>query len=429
MSALHTSPRLDSVKGRCAVPGDKSISHRAALLAAMADGQSRIGGFSPAGDCRATLAILAELGVGWVREGSTLRVHGRGPEALMAPGRPLDCGRSGTTIRLTIGLVAGAAFSTTLTGDGQLLRRPMSRVAEPLRLMGAGVELSDGGRPPLTVRGGPLRGIEYVLPVASAQVKSALLLAGLQASGTTVVVEPSPTRDHTERLLEAMGAPIRRWEEGAGPKVAVSRRVLAPIELDVPGDFSSAAPFVALASLLPGSDLRIEGVGLNPGRTGFLRILERMGGAIEVTRYVDGVEPSGDLRIRHGELRATVIEPAEVPGAIDELPLVGLVATQADGVTEVRGASELRVKESDRIAGLVAGLRALGGDARELEDGFAVRGPTPLRGGPCDARADHRLAMAFRVASFVASGDVNVEGLEFVPDSFPGFEALLGTLR
>jgi 3-phosphoshikimate 1-carboxyvinyltransferase len=430
-------PRLS---GRCRVPGDKAISPRAAILAALARGTSVVRGFSPAGDCDRTLRALLALGVRVEpsdgRGTRTVVVDGPGWEGLRPPPGPLDCGRSGTTMRLLAGVAAGLPVVSVLTGDDQLLRRPMDRVAEPLRRMGARVELGPDGRPPLTVRGGELQGIEYRLPVASAQVKSCVLLAGLRASGWTTVVEDVPTRDHTERLLEAMGARVERptSEPWLGPslpgpvQVSVAAGPLDPLDLGVPGDLSSAAPIVAAAALLPGSDVLVEGVGLNPGRTGFLRILERMGAGLEVVPASDGVEPVGTLRVRHARLRGVTVTGPEVPAAVDELPLLGVLGTQAEGVTEVRGAAELRVKESDRIAGLVAGLRALGAAIEELPDGFVVEGPTRLRGGRCDARADHRLAMAFTVAGLVAEGPVEVVGMEFVGDSFPGFEEALRSL-
>lgn len=426
MIAVAVGPATAPLTGVRRVPGDKSISHRAAILAALAHGESRVRGFSPAGDCLATLAVLAALGVGVARTDDAVLVDGGGPAGLRVPRGPLDCARSGTTMRLGAGMLAAAPFASTLTGDPQLLRRPMDRVAEPLRLMGAEVQLAEGGRPPLTILGRPLRGMEYRLPVPSAQVKSAILLAGLQASGTTTVTEAVPARDHTERLLRAMGAPVRSREAGAERLVTVEAGPLDPIDLVVPGDFSSAASLLAAAVLLPGSDLVVGGVGLNPGRTGFLGILGRMGAVLEVRRAEDGVEPWGDVWVRHGELQGTTVDAGDVPSSIDELPLLGVVATQAEGVTEVRGAGELRVKESDRIAGLVGGLRALGADAEELPDGFVVRGPVRLRGGLLDGRGDHRLAMAFAVAGLIASEPVRVVGMEFVADSFPGFLASLG---
>ncbi len=281
----------------------------------------------------------------------------------------------------------------------------------------------------MSIEGGTLTGIEYRLPVASAQVKSAVLLAGLRASGATTVVEAVPTRDHTERLLAWAGVSLRRVQAAGEVLTTVRPADPAPFEMTVPGDLSSAAPLIAAAALVPGSDLAVRGVGLNPTRAGFLRALERMGAWVEVTPSSGGPEPCGDVRVRHGPLRGLGVDSVYVPSLIDELPLLGLIATQAEGVTEVRGASELRVKESDRVAGLVAGLRVLGADAQETEDGFVVRGPTPLLGGRCDALADHRLAMTFVVAGLVASGPVGVEGMGFVADSFPGFLEALEGLR
>ncbi|MDP9226348.1 MAG: 3-phosphoshikimate 1-carboxyvinyltransferase, partial [Actinomycetota bacterium] len=364
---------------RCRVPGDKSISHRAALLAVLAEGTSRIGGFSTAGDCRATLHVLEGLGVTFALDAGILTIRG-GRDGLKAPRAALDCRRSGTTMRLTAGLVAGGGFETVLTGDRQLLRRPMARVSEPLRAMGATVQLAAGETAPINVRGGDLSGITYELPVASAQVKSAVLLAGVQASGMTTVIEHLAARDHTERLLKAMRSPITRVVRAEGISTAVRAAELVPLDIDVPGDLSSAAVIVA-AAVLTGSELIVEGVGLNPTRTGFLEVLKRMGAHIETTVDVEDPEPAGELRARSGPLSATRVMPAEIPSLIDELPLLGVVATQAEGTTEVLGAGELRAKESDRIAGLVVGLRALGADAEQLEDGFVVRGPTPLTGG------------------------------------------------
>lgn len=412
------------IHGVARVPGDKSISHRAAILAGLAGGRSSVSNFAPGGDCTASVEVLRALGAVVERDGDSIVVT---PAA--EPGRPrgpLDCARSGTTMRLMAGVLAAMPFRSTLTGHEQLLRRPMGRIALPLRLMGAEVELSGGEHPPMTVRGGSLVGIEYELPVASSQVKSAVLLAGLSALGTTTVVEPLPTRDHTERLLAWLGAPIHATQ---GRVTVRSEGWLRPFELRVPGDLSSAAPLLAAAALVEGSDLVVEDVGLNPTRTGFLRTLERMGAAIEIDALPADPEPAGRLRIRQARLVGTTVRGEEVPLLVDELPLLGVVATQADGVTEVRGAAELRLKESDRIAGLVAGLRAIGADVEEYDDGFAVRGPTPLRGGAVDSRSDHRLAMAFAVAGLVASAPVAVSGMGFVADSFPGFEQALESVR
>lgn len=413
--------------GTLAVPGDKSISHRAAILAAMAGGRSRIRGFSPAWDCRSTRLALASLS-------TAVRLSEDGAEAVVEAGPfaasgPVDCGRSGTTMRLLSGVLAAAGGRFELTGDEQLLRRPMERVALPLRRMGARVETT-AGRAPLEIEGGELHGIELVLPMASAQVKSAVLLAGLSASGPTTVIEPAPSRDHTERLLAWLGAPVSHRSGGPGGEaVTVLPAGVEPFDLEVPGDLSSAAPLLAAAALVPGSDVTIEGVGLNPGRTGFLDVLARMGAVVEASVESGDPEPAGRVRVRHAPLHAVEVRPAEVPRLVDELPLVGLVATAAEGTTVVRGAAELRVKESDRIAGLVNGLRGLGAEAEAWEDGFAVTGPAALGGGTCDALGDHRLVMAFAVAALAASGPVAVRGgVDRVGDSFPGFHRALAAL-
>jgi 3-phosphoshikimate 1-carboxyvinyltransferase len=413
------------VRGTARVPGDKSISHRAALVAALAEGISRIMGFSPAGDCTATLSVLESLGMAVDWRDGTLAIRGRSGRPFDPPASALDCGRSGTTMRLGAGMLAADRGPFELTGDPQLLARPMERVAVPLRAMGADVHTAADGRPPLRIRGGALIGIEYELPVASAQVKSAVLLAGLRADGETTVVEPVTTRDHTERLLAAAGIDVRT----SRGRSTIRPGVPAAFDLDVPGDLSSAAVLLAAAALLPRSDLVVETVGLNPTRTGFVEVLRRMGAAVEVSPGTEGIEPSGELRVRHAALQAVAIGPKDVPGVIDELPLIGALATQAEGVTEVQGAGELRVKESDRIAGLVGGLRELGAETEELPDGFVVRGPVQLRGGRVDARSDHRLAMAFTLAGLVAAGPVAIEGVEFVGDSFPGFLRALEGLR
>jgi 3-phosphoshikimate 1-carboxyvinyltransferase len=422
MRALESARPL---RGTCSVPGDKSISHRAAIIAALAHGASRIRGYSSAGDCSATLEVLPALGARVERRGDDVTVTGPVDRATRDVGC-LDCRRSGTTMRLLAGVVAGMPVSAELTGDSQLLRRPMARVAEPLRAMGARFELFDGDTPPMTIRGGRLRGITYELPVASAQVKSAILLAGLRAEGTTSVIERVATRDHTERLLAAMGAGV----DVRDGRIAVIASELDPLDVSVPGDLSSAAFVVAGAALSPGSDVVVEGVGINPTRTGFLDVLTRMGGEVTVEPggVTVGAEPFGAVRVRHAPLRATTVGQGEVPLIIDELPLVALLATQAEGTTEIRGAAELRVKESDRIAGLAAGLRGLGADVEALPDGFVVHGPTPLAGGTCDALGDHRLVAMFTIAGLVAREPVQVLTPERVADSFPSLDRTLQAL-
>jgi 3-phosphoshikimate 1-carboxyvinyltransferase len=328
-------------------------------------------------------------------------------------------------MRLLAGALAGRPLRAVLSGDPQLLRRPMERVAAPLRRMGARIETS-AGTPPVTLDGGALRGARHRLPVASAQVKSAILLAGLRAEGETAVTEPHPSRDHTERLLAWLGAPIRRDDPRT---VRVGPAALKGLTLRVPGDVSSAAFLAAAGALVPGSDIAVEDVGLNPTRTGFLRALARMGAEVETEVLEEEPEPRGRLRVRPCPLTGIEVGAGDVPGIVDELPLLGLVATAAEGETRVTGAGELRVKESDRIAGLVAGLRALGARAEELPDGFVVEGPTRLGGGAADARGDHRLAMTFAVAGLVAAGPVHVTGMGRAADSFPGFLRTLEDLR
>jgi 3-phosphoshikimate 1-carboxyvinyltransferase len=387
-------------------------------------------GYSPAGDCASTLGAIRSLGARVLSDGVEVRIDGWGDRGPAGTEESVDCGRSGTTMRLLCGALAPFPVDVTLTGDPQLLARPMERVAAPLRSMGADVMTADGGRPPIEMRGGGLRGIDYAMPVASAQVKSAVLLAGLGASGPTTVREAVPTRDHTERLLAAMGACVATEERGTERSVSIEPGSLAGVDVSVPGDVSSAAPLVAAAAMVAGSDLTVAGVGLNPTRAGLLAALSRMGASIETEGTADGGgEPRGDVRVRHAPLGAVSVIAAEVPAMVDELPLLGLLATQAVGTSEIRGAGELRVKESDRIAVLVAGLRALGADVEELPDGFAITGPTPLSGGDVDSAGDHRMAMVFAVAALTAGGPVRVRGMESVGDSFPGFLTALEELR
>lgn len=421
-------PAAGPLSGTARVPGDKSISHRMALLAAVARGRSRIDGYSRAGDCESTLEVIRGLGVSVERDAGSVVIEGAGWEGLTRPESELDCGRSGTTMRLACGVLAGASIEATLTGDPQLLGRPMERVAEPLRLMGASVKTTDG-HPPIRVSGSSLTGIEYELPVASAQVKSAVLLAGLRATGVTTVIEPIPTRDHTERLLSWLELPVENTD-GPHGKLAIRQGDPRAFEATVPGDFSSAAPLLAAAATVPGSTVTVEGVGLNPTRAAFLEVLARMGAEVEVEPGPEaGPEPGGSVTVTHAELRSVEIGEKEVPGLIDELPLVGILGALAEGTTVVRGAGELRVKESDRIAGLVHGLRALGAEADELPDGFTVTGPSKLRGGAVDSLGDHRLAMAFAVAALAASDPLSIEGLDSVADSFPSFVPTLESLR
>ena len=413
-----------ALEGHVSVPGDKSISHRAVLVASLCEGETRIVGFGRSADTEATIAAVRRLGVEVDElDVDTLLVRGHGLRGLRAATGPLDCGNSGTLMRLLAGVVAGVPGRHELVGDASLSRRPMERVAEPLRRMGATVETSDG-HAPLVVEGAELRGISYRVPVPSAQVKSAVLLAGLSASGSTTVVEPIATRDHTERLLERAGARISRRPTSV---TVEGGHDLALAEIAIPGDFSSAAPLLVAAATVPGSLLTLHGIGLNPRRTGLLGVLERMGARIVVyNRRSLGGEPAGEVEIHASELVGATVSGDEVPSLIDELPLLALAACHARGETIVRGAEELRVKESDRIEGLVEELRRIGGHVRALRDGFRVKGvPARLRGGVVDARGDHRLAMLGAVAGISSREGVELRGAEAVATSFPGFFELL----
>ena len=414
--------------GHIRVPGDKSISHRTLLLGAIAEGTSCVESFLPAADCLSTLHAVRDLGVEVEeRTSTTLLVHGVGLHGLREPDDVLDCGRSGTTMRLLAGLLAGQPFASVLTGDVQLRRRPMGRIVEPLRRMGATVLGRDRGRqPPLAIQGGTLRGIDYTLPVASAQVKSALLLAGLHADGPTTLHVPGPARDHTERMLIAMGGRLEIGDWGL--RVVPGNRLQA-LDVIVPGDFSSAAFLVVAATLVAGSEIVVEGVGLNPTRTGLLDVLRTMGAdvALREERTL-GAEPVADLGVRASELHGTAVSGDLVVRAIDELPILAVAATQARGETVVRDAAELRLKETDRIATTVQELRRLGAEIEPRRDGFVVRGPTPLQGSVVHSHGDHRLAMALVVAGLVAEGETLVQDTGCAADSFPGFEASLAHL-
>jgi 3-phosphoshikimate 1-carboxyvinyltransferase len=417
---VRLSP-ASGIHGRYHLPGDKSLSHRLAMLAAAGTGPSRLAGFSTARDCASTLECLGRLGVPWRMEEGALHVPGNGIDAWRPPVVPLDAGNSGSTLRMLLGLLAGRPFSATLTGDTSLRRRPMERVAVPLRAMGATVTTRDG-HAPVGVRGGRLRGGIHRLEVASAQVKTAVLFAGLQADGPITVVEPAPSRDHTERLLPLLGV---RLEVDGGAATVWPAPVLQPLDVTVPGDPSSGAFLVVAALLLPDSQVILERVLLNPRRTRYLEVLRRMGADIEVEPAGDHPEPWGRLIARTSRLGQAVVTADEAPALVDELPALAVAATRAEGALVVEGAGELRLKESDRIAALAAGLGALGAAVEERADGFVVRGGRPLRGARVSACGDHRIAMALAVAALTAEGDTRIEGAESAAVSFPGFFDLL----
>lgn len=405
------------------IPGDKSVSHRAVMFASLADGTSTIDGFLEGEDTRATAAIFARLGVRIETPSPSRRiVHGVGVDGLKPADGPLDCGNAGTGMRLLAGLLAAQPFDSVLVGDESLSRRPMRRVTGPLARMGARIETGPDGTPPLRIHGGQvLRGIDYVLPVASAQVKSAILLAGLYAQGTTSVTEPHPTRDYTERMLSAFGVDI---EFSPGFARLRGGQRLRATDVAVPADFSSAAFFLVAASIVPGSELRLRQVGLNPRRTGLLQALRMMGADIrEENAGEHGGEPVADLVVRHAPLRGIEVPVELVPDMIDEFPALFVAAACAEGPTVVRGAAELRVKESDRLAAMATGLRTLGLRVDETPDGATIH-PGPLGGGTIESHSDHRIAMAFAVAAQRAAGEVRIRDVANVATSFPGFDAL-----
>ena len=419
-----------ALRGVVRVPGDKSISHRALILGALAQGRSRLTGMNLGRDVLATAAVLGRLGasVHLTEPQAQVDVEGWGERGPHEPDDVLDAANSGTTLRCLLGVCARATGAFTFTGDGSLRQRPMARVVSPLRAMGARIDgRAQGSLLPLTVRGSSLTGLAHTLPIASAQVKTALLLAGLGAAGSTSVTEPRPSRDHTERMLVASGVPVGRRALTA--TVAGGGKV-SPGARRIPGDLSSAAFVLAAAILVPGSDVVVPEVGINPTRAGFLRVLAAMGADIEVEPAGEwGGEPVGTVRARSSPLRGVAVHANEVPALIDELPILAVVATRAAGQTLFRGAGELRVKESDRIATMAAGLSDLGAEVEALPDGLSIRGPTPLRPAEVDSLGDHRVAMSLAVAGLIADGPVTVRGWDSVDTSFPGFLTTLGALR
>jgi 3-phosphoshikimate 1-carboxyvinyltransferase len=421
---------VDRVGGTITVPGDKSISHRALMLGAIARGPTIVHGFLASEDCLATQAALETLGVRIDRRpDGPMRIDGVGPNGLRAPSRVLDLGNSGTAIRLLMGLLAGQPFDCELTGDASLRQRPMERVAVPLRSMGAVIETAAGGRPPVKIRGGAhLEGIDYALPIASAQVKSAILLAGLGASGRTTVRSPGPSRDHTERMLQTMGAKVARQAHGQGHTVSLDGPVsLNGVEITVPGDFSSAAFFIVAGCLGARDGLKIRNVGINPTRSGLLTVLRQMGASIELQNERNvGAEPVADLLVRQSPLRGIEVPPELVPLAIDEFPILFIAAAAASGTTVVTGADELRKKETDRIAVMAEGLAAVGVGVEELPDGARITGGG-LRGGTVDSRGDHRIAMSFAIASLLAGEPIEILSTAEVATSFPDFLAVAAT--
>lgn len=424
MVPFRESLRLSSAphfRGRFILPGDKSVCHRLAILGALAEGETRVGNFSTSADCRSTLDCLTRLGVPINREGRSVSIAGQGWTALQAPPAPLDAGNSGSTLRMLAGVLASRPFESVLLGDPSLMRRPMERLAAPLRAMGARV-LTQDGRPPVIIRGGSLKAVDWTLTIPSAQVKTALLLAGLQAEGTTTIEEPQASRDHTERLLPFFGA----MPTVSGLTVSIHRHDrLEPVSLEAPGDISSAAFLIVAALILPDSFVRVDGVLLNPHRTAFLGVLRAMGADIETGTDASLPEPVGWIEARSSKLHGGSVPPGLVPSVIDEIPALAVAGAHAEGVFSVEGASELRVKESDRLAALREGLSRLGADVEERPDGLVIRGGRRLRGTTVRSHGDHRIAMALATAALAASDETDIEGAECASVSFPEYFDLL----
>jgi len=415
------------ITGEAVVPGDKSISHRAVMFGALAEGTTSISGFLPGADCLSTISCFRRMGIEIEQEGDRVTVHGKGWFGLQEPERGLDVGNSGTTIRLMSGILATQPFHCVVEGDESIARRPMRRVVKPLRDMGAKIDGRKNGEfTPLSIRGGELKGIAYQSPVASAQIKSSILLAGLQAEGTTSVTEPHLSRDHTERMLQAFGVNVSR--EGLTVSVQ-GGQVLKGREIQVPGDISSAAFLIAAVMVVPDSTLLIRNVGINPTRTGIIDVVRAMGGQIELqNQRVVNEEPVADLFVQHSELTGTIIEGDLIPRLIDEIPVIAVMATQAQGRTIIRDAEELRVKETDRIATVVSELSKFGAKVTPTDDGMIIEGPTKLTGVAIDSLGDHRIGMAMAIAGLIAEGETTIANAEAINVSFPGFAQLLDNL-
>jgi 3-phosphoshikimate 1-carboxyvinyltransferase len=424
---LKTS-RAKQVVGEISVPGDKSISHRAVMFSSMAKGKTRIKGFLPGADCLSTIECFRKMGVVITQEGDHVVVEGNGLDGLQEPHEVLDVGNSGTTIRLMSGILAGRPMHTTLAGDESIAKRPMKRVVDPLRAMKAIIDGRQNGEyTPLSIRGGQLKSIEYHSKVASAQVKSAILLAGLQAEGTTTVYEPHVSRDHTERMLSSFGVKLEAFDGGVS--IVGGQQMINPGEIKVPGDISSAAFILAAASIVPGSKVLIRDVGINPTRTGIMDVLTAMGAKVDVEneRIWNG-EPVADLRINYSILNGIEIGGEIIPRLIDEIPIIAVMATQAEGRTVIRDAEELKVKETNRIDVVVKELRKMGARIEPTEDGMIIEGPVKLTGADCISHGDHRIGMSMAIAGLVAVGETTIHGADAINVSFPGFEQLLTSL-
>ncbi len=424
---IKLQTNLKSLNGELAIPGDKSISHRSIMFGAIAQGETIVTNFLLGEDCLSTIDCFKKMGVMIERQEEKVIIHGNGFEGLCEPSEVLDVGNSGTTIRLLLGILAGRPFHSVLIGDQSIGKRPMTRVTKPLQLFGAAINGRKHGEfTPLSIMGGNLEGIEYELPVASAQVKSSLLFAGLQASGTTTVIEPVKTRDHTERMIKQFGGEVEKNETTIRIK---GGQKLTGTAIHVPGDISSAAFFLVAGAIVPGSEIKLTNVGLNPTRTGIIDIMKKMGAKITITQLTENeFEPSGDIVIQTSALKGTTIEGEIIPKLIDEIPILALLATQAEGVTVIKDAHELKVKETNRIDTVVAELTKLGANIEATEDGMIIYGKTDLTGGTVSSYGDHRIGMMLSVAAAICKEDVYLENEEAIYVSYPSFFTHLQSL-
>jgi len=417
--------KASAISGNITVPGDKSISHRAVMFSSLAEGKAVISGFLPGADCLSTISCFKKMGVKIKQNGDRVIVESRGLDQLEEPHEVLDVGNSGTTIRLISGILSGLPFHSTLVGDESIAKRPMKRVVTPLRQMGAKIDgRQEGEYTPLSIRGGHLQGIEYRSSVASAQVKSAILLAGLRAEGTTTVYEPHLSRDHTERMLSSFGVEVQSFPGGVS--IRGGQQLVQPKQIQVPGDISSAAFFLAAAAMIPGGSLTIKDVGINPTRTGIIDVLREMGADLELQQErVWNGEPVADIVVRHSTLKGIEIGGSIIPRLIDEIPIIAVLATQAQGRTVIRDAEELKVKETNRIDAMVTELKKVGAKIEATEDGMVIEGGAKLHGAECISYGDHRIAMAMAIAGTVSEGETIIQGDEAIYVSFPGFDDTL----
>ncbi|MCM3566793.1 3-phosphoshikimate 1-carboxyvinyltransferase [Neobacillus mesonae] len=427
MTAIKLKSQINRLNGEVVIPGDKSISHRSVMFGAIAHGETTVTNFLPGEDCLSTISCFRKLGVQIEEENGKLRIFGNGFEGLKEPSEVLDVGNSGTTIRLLMGILAGRPFFSTLAGDQSIAKRPMTRVTGPLKKMGTFIDARENGAyTPIAIRGGNLRPIHYQLPVASAQVKSSILLAGLQANGETTIVEPSETRDHTERMIQQFGGEIYKDNRTITVK---GGQKLQSATVHVPGDISSAAFFLVAGAVVPGSEILLKNVGLNPTRTGILEVLKNMGANIEILHQdTDSFEPSGDIIIKSSSLTGTVVEGDLIPKLIDEIPIIALMATQAEGKTVIKDAEELKVKETNRIDTVVNELKKLGASIEATADGMIIYGQTRLTGGTVSSHGDHRIGMMLAIAALLSDDEVILENPESISVSYPNFFEHLNNL-